>query len=472
MKTDRYAVVWTRTPAGPVKMGNVVVTDRECRFSYTDSFLETGLPGLSLTASPSLIGEAPVVHTARQGMTLHPRLMAMVPPDQHGNLQRRIFGKVLDRRGIKPAPGLETDWSLLLLAGRNGIGHLDVFQDDQMASDWYSRLSDGSFVMRRTARSSLWRTLSDEVRQVGPGGDADLDSMASMLGPTPSVGGMITKMLIDIPDKPAWTGDFIVPAGTHAGGDNKHVAVLVKMEPPHYDGMFSLESLCMKVHDELGFTVPRTWRLELDGLKMLAVERFDRTADGQPIPFESLLTAFASGSRGVNSTSDVEWGEVGRWVAKLSALCNLDSSATRETLFRRLAVALMTGNGDMHLDNLGLLGGPQDVRLAPVYDPAPMRAWKIHDMRMAVPIDFVPGSPIYEQIAATSRAFGFTPARGKDILAWAHESTRDFSDRVMALDDVPLERRERLVGVVLAERDLLADGLGLRSMPPRPRSVF
>lgn len=460
MSIDRYASVWTRAGGKPIKMGNLVVTDRECRFSYTPEFVESGLPGLSLVVPPKLIGGGAIVHKARPGMPLHPRLMAMIPPDSPGNLQRRIYSKVLAKRGIRPHPGLDLDWSLLMLAGRNGIGHLDVFQDDQMADAWYGKVLGGEATHRRTARSSLWRTLKDEVWQTGMGHD-DMDSLASLLGPTPSVGGMIAKMLLDIPGRKKWNGDFLVPAGIGADPAGFTSAV-VKMEPPHYAGLLSLESLCLDVHREIGFDVPRSWRLEIDGLKMLAIERFDRTRDGQPIPFESLLTLFAAGSRNVSSSSDVEWKDVGRWMEKLSAVCDLDPKKSRETLFKRLAVALMTGNGDMHLDNLGIIGGPEDATLAPVYDPAPMRAWKIHDLRMAIPIDFEHGRSIYEQIASTARAFGFSENRGKDLLVWAYEATQDYPERVMALDDVPQERRERLVAVVQEERRLLAEAFGLQ----------
>ena len=54
--TDRYAAVWARTAAEPLKMGNLVATGREMRFSYVPEFLEQGdIAGLSLLLSPSLL---------------------------------------------------------------------------------------------------------------------------------------------------------------------------------------------------------------------------------------------------------------------------------------------------------------------------------------------------------------------------------------------------------------------------------
>ena len=60
MSTDREAVVWTRLPrssdglseGAPQRMGRLYVTERECRFTYDDDFLQTGLPGLGLVYAP------------------------------------------------------------------------------------------------------------------------------------------------------------------------------------------------------------------------------------------------------------------------------------------------------------------------------------------------------------------------------------------------------------------------------------
>lgn len=215
--SDRYAVIWTRAGVEPVKMGNLVVTDRECRFSYTKEFLGSGLPGFSLLAPPDRLREAPLVHQVRTGMLLHPRLMAMIPLDNPGNIQRQIFNKILARKAVHVAPGFETEWALLLLAGHNGIGHLDVFKDDQTALKWYAdrqTVLDGG---RHTARSKIWRILRDEIRQLAPA-DGDVAALASILGPTPSVGGMVSKILMAIPDKEKWNGDFAAP-----GTDRKSV---------------------------------------------------------------------------------------------------------------------------------------------------------------------------------------------------------------------------------------------------------
>lgn len=456
--TDRHAVIWTRVSGTPVKMASIVATARECRITYTKDFADSGLPGISLLADPSIIQQGTIVWISTEIRPLHPRLMAMIPPNVAGNLQRRIYAEILARQPNPPAPGMETEWEMLMLSGRNGIGHLDVFPDDIAARNWYILAETRGAAPIQNGRSKLWDILRNEIRQHA--GDPDgMNELVNIIGPTPSAGGMISKVLLSIPDRNTWDGSFR-PYGTYAA-DPTSVDVIVKIEEPQYEGLLDLESLCLDVHRESRrFDVPRSWRLDVgdkkhaDKLKLLAIERFDRS-EGLPIPFESLMTVFASGSRQIQSTQDVLWPEVGKMVAKIGRVCSLDIRKAQETLFRRLAFALMTGNGDMHLDNLAFLGGKQTVQLSPVYDPAPMRAWIRHNMRMAIPMDFDHETPIYRQIAKSATAFGVSATQGKEILLDAAEATKDYCERVMDLENVPEARRQALVDVVKQERSLL-----------------
>ena len=459
--TDRHAVIWTRVSGQPLKMASLVATARECRIVYTKDFIDSGLPGLSLMADPVAIGQDALVWKSTESRPLHPRLMAMIPPNQAGNLQRRIYAEILARRPAPPAPGMETEWEMLMLSGHNGIGHVDVFPDDILASDWYSRTRVQPAAAIQNSRSAIWRILRDDVRQHSSETEGLL-GLADILGPTPSAGGMISKVLLSIPDRETWAGEFM-PFGVRPEGE-RFVDAIVKIEEPQYDGLLDLESLCLDVHRTAGFDVPRSWRLDIDGLRLLAIERFDRDHDGLPIPFESLMTVFSSGSRRIQRTSDVTWPEVGVMVGKISRLCNLDIRRAQETLFRRLAFSLMTGNGDMHLDNIALLGDRNTVRLAPVYDPAPMRAWPRHNMRMAIPIEFELGASIYAQIAETATSFGLSVDQGLDILRDAANATSGFCDRVTALENVPAERRASLVSIIRKEREML------EALTPTPAS--
>ena len=55
MSTDRSAVVWTRLNNIPRKMGRLYVTDKECRFTYDDQYLEVTNGGAAFQENSSYI---------------------------------------------------------------------------------------------------------------------------------------------------------------------------------------------------------------------------------------------------------------------------------------------------------------------------------------------------------------------------------------------------------------------------------
>jgi len=453
--TDRYAVIWTRTAEGPVKMGNLVATERECRFSYTDEFLEGHTAGLSLLAPPRLFGREPVIYPGSERMPLHPRLMSLTPGETPGNLQRRILTEILSRRERTPAPGFETEWELLMMAGRDGIGHLDIFPDDLSAQEWYRSPQHPQNLIGK--RSAVWGLIREEVRQ-SAGDQVDMERIAELLGPTPSVGGMIPKLLATIPDRPEWDGRFAPPSIPDIEGE-PCIDVILKIEPPIYQGVLAMEALCLELHRELGLETPRFWRAEMDGMQLLAIERFDRTEERLPVPMESFLSVMASGSHDIRGTGDTELRAVGAMIERLGTLVNLDVRATQREVYRRFLLAFFTGNGDLHLENLSFLGGPDEVRLAPVYDPAPMRAWPRHNLRSAIPIEFDPALGLGDNLADIGTAFGMSRAAAAELLRQTMEQTKDYGERLMALEEVPPERRMTLTELIENERRIVQSSL-------------
>ena len=448
---DHYAVVWTLTASGPVKMGNLVATDRECRFSYTDSFLhQRPAPGLALLAGPELFGSEPVVYRSSERMPLYPRLMSLIPADSPGNLQRRIYTELLARSDPPPAPGFETEWELLMLTGHSGIGHIDVFRDDREAEQWYSQPVYPQSIVGR--RSAVWQFVREEIQQSDHAVSAD--TVAELLGPTPSVGGMMPKLLATIMDADDWDGRF-APPGTPAIDGRPTVEVILKIEPAVYAGVAELEALCLDLHRELGFEVPRHWRADVDGMPLLAVERFDRTPERLPVPMESFLSVMAAGSREVRSSADTEWRAVGRMLSRLATVVNLNVRRAQREVYRRLVLAFLTGNGDLHLENLAFLGGADAARVAPVYDPSPMRAWSRHNLRSAIPVEFDPELSLAENFYAIGTAFGMSRDEAADLWRDMLRRTADYPDRVLALDAVPPERREALASLLRRERALV-----------------
>lgn len=457
--TDRYAVVWARTAAEPVKMGNLVATGREMRFSYAPEFLEQGgIAGLSLLLPPSLWRERPFVHHSTEILPLLPRLMALIPGRNANNIQRRLYTSLLAKRSNPPAQGFETEWELLMLTGHNGIGHIDVFADDRVALETYA--DTGAPRKRIGSRSEFWKFLKEGTSQ--DFSEEALDIMR-LIGPTPSVGGQIPKLLVAIPDRERWDGALAEP-GTRDIDGVPYVDVVMKVEDPAYRGLASLEALCLDVHRELDFEVPRHWRASIDGLSVLAVERFDRTPAGAPLAMESFFSVYATGQQQVRTMTDAEMEGVGLMLLKLGEIADIESAMARRDVYRRFLLALLTGNGDLHLENLAFLGGPQKIRVAPVFDPAPMRAWDRHDLVSALPFYIDARQGLGDNVARVGESFGLSRALAADMLHELMDATRNYPERVLALKDVPELNRKNLADRVKALRQRLAGERGRKSV--------
>lgn len=107
--------------------------------------------------------------------------------------------------------------------------------------------------------------------------------------------------------------------------------------------------------------IPKEFETLSDG-KVLLVKRFDRGANGERIHIEDFAQVF-----GVNPSRKYEGAAYHDIAAALNVA--VSSQAALE-LVRRLALAAITGNGDMHLKNWSLIYCEAGDRpqLAPVYD--------------------------------------------------------------------------------------------------------
>lgn len=134
---DRSAVIWTRLGPQPVKMGTLAVTDTESRFTYVDGYTEMGLRGLGLVYAPEDFNST-IVRERSEYFDLLPPLQALVPPRSERNFQRALMLKYLNRINVDSKIGFDTDWNILIHSGHGAIGHIDVFESDEKALQWYS----------------------------------------------------------------------------------------------------------------------------------------------------------------------------------------------------------------------------------------------------------------------------------------------------------------------------------------------
>ena len=255
MAIDREAVVWTRLGGQPRRMGRIVVTDRECRFTYDPAYPDTGLPGLGVLYPPQRLAGHTLVWRRTAWFDLFPQLQAHIPPESEGGFQRRLILRYLERQGIRPDPGFDSDWAILMVAGHGGIGHLDVFADDDRARQWYASPPPETWF-------DIGERLGVSLKAFLTWLDADAETLVATLGPTPSVGGAIPKLLLSIPDT-GWDGRVGLPTRGAAPG---RIDVVLKLEKPAYPGIAELEGLALDIHREAGFDVPRHWLAEVAGL--------------------------------------------------------------------------------------------------------------------------------------------------------------------------------------------------------------
>lgn len=453
MSTDREAVVWSRIGAVPARMGRVYITDADCRFTYDDQYLETGLPGLGVVYAPEHFGKTTISMARNERFDLLPPLQALIPPRHAENFQRNLALKYLASRGTKGLTGFDADWEILKVSGHGGIGHLDLFEDDDKARAWYDNVPPQEL-------HSISDELGFSLKEFMTWFEDDIDVLIQAIGPTPSVGGAIPKLLLAIPAS-GWDGRIGLPTRQKTPGVTD---VVLKFEQTaRYPGIIELEALAMDLHREAGFDVPRFWPCQFRDMPALAIERFDRTANNLPLLTESLFSIIASGTPLADHFS-YRYDFLAQAIDTPNIEIVTDRQAGKTHVFQRLIMSLLTGNGDLHLDNLSIMQTDRVRRFTPIYDPAPMRAYAQHDMLSVMPFgdygDIPPGgnTPVglVEAIGRLAKSCGLDKPQRDNTLHRLLEVTSSFTDRVNALATVPDANKERLVGRIRSIRDQLS----------------
>lgn len=343
-------------------------------------------------------------------------------------------------------------------AGHGGIGHVDCFADDDAARAWYGDVRPAPLV---EVGERMGAALRDLIAWL----DADAALLLQTLGPTPSVGGAVPKLLVAIP-RAGWTGQVSAPT---KGRDPTRIDVVLKLERSQtYPGLVELEAMALAAHTAAGFAVPHHWRCQVAGLPALAVERFDRDADGRPIPFESWFAILAAGARDITTPYDGSLERIGRAIDTPAITLVGDRRAAKRHLFRRLLMALLTGNGDLHLENLAILGSGETARFSPVFDPTPMRAYSLHDLLTPLPFgdygQLPDGADAPIALPQAIARFAGTLAIRRDeaaaLIRATLDSTEDYADRVRSLTTLPDPHKRRLEEICLDLRERLAGMAG------------
>lgn len=449
---DRTAVVWTQLAGHPVKMGTLYVTDTDARFTYEEGYSKTAMPGLGLVYDPAAFTST-IVRKRTEYFDLHPPLQALIPPRGEDNFMRSLVLRYLDRINVNYSPGFDTDWHIMMYSGHGAIGHLDVFASDRIAEQWYATPSRKELV-------ELDEKFGFSLKHFMTWHDGDAESIIDMIGPTPTVGGAIPKLLLSI-DRTGWDGRIGLP---RRFGDTERTDILLKLENDNrYPGIVELETLGLQIHREAGFEVPRFWPVTVKGLNALAIERFDRTEDARPVFIETVHSTLASGApQDVSHHYSVSYDRIGAALDSTRIKLVDDRKAAKRYLFERLVLALLTGNGDLHLQNLSFIKRDGVLSFSPVYDPVPMRAYSIHNaltpqgMSFGDYGDYIDTDEPVGLARATERFARNLGITKKNMLASLERLlsvTEDYPRRVDALRTLPADYKKRLIEVTSKVRN-------------------
>lgn len=444
MSRDRQVVVWTRLGTNPLRMGQLYLTDTECRFTYDADYLATGLPGIGVIYAPDIYESSTIVRTRTEAFDFLPPIQSLIPPRNRSNFQRNLILNYLASQNVTPATGLDTDWEILKVSGHGGIGHLDVFETDEKAMDWYSS----------PVTSELYEVTEDmgfSLKEYLTWFDQDAEALIHIIGPTPSVGGAIPKLLVSIPET-GWDGRIGLPGRF---GTQGVVDVVLKFEQSSvYPGIIELEALALQMHKEAGFNVPRWWAVEFNGVPALAVERFDRDKNKNPQFCESLYSVLASGDNSITHNYSYTYDRIGQAIDRSPIDIVSDRPAGKRHLLARLIMAMLTGNGDLHMENLSLIGANEALSFSPVYDPAPMRAYSIHNMLSVMPFGHYgelddKESPVklLQAISNLAKDFGISKSELSEMIWNLLQVTENYNDRVRALKTLPEDNKNNLIKI-------------------------
>lgn len=454
---DRHAVVWTRISGEPVKMGELYTTELESRFVYDESFSALSLPGLGLVLSPEIFGLSTLKWTRTERFDFPPPLQSLIPPADEHNFQRHLIMNYLQASRVKRGTPFENDWNILTLSGHGGIGHLDIFSSDEKAIAWYSTpaLPQKELLSRDTI-------LGFSLKNMLTWFDDETGHLLEFMGPTPSVGGAIPKLLLSIP-KSGWNGTVGLPTRF---GNTQYTDVILKLEKDTaYPGLSELEALGLDLHKKAGFNTPRYWLTQFNGIHAIAIERFDRDARCIPVFQESLFSILASGNKGIQHHYDASYDQIGRMFDNPRITLISDRKAARKHLLKRLLLSFLTGNGDLHMENLSIQirNGLSDF--SPVYDPVPMRAYSRHNMLNVMPFgdygDYIEGrdEPVDFTLAVVrfNQALGFNYNSLIELINELLKVTDDFCERVNQLNRLPEENKNNLIQIHKKIRNALSD---------------
>ena len=234
---------------------------------------------------------------------------------------------------------------------------------------------------------------------------------------------------------------------------------IMKLDDPKRPGLTAAEHACLLIAKAVGLTTVNAEMIDVDGLAILVVDRYDRTVndDGtlrrihQEDACQALGTNLDAGrGRGKYQTAG------GPSYAEIAELVRAHSARSKDELAELLRLAAFTsiiGNADGHGKNISFLIDTErgTITLAPAYDTVPTALWPElrNTQAMSVAGKFSVAAS-FDDLVTEGASWGLTRAEASDTVEQLAGAVAD------AVAD--LGHREDLVNLVAGRAtDLLRD---------------
>ena len=250
----------------------------------------------------------------------------------------------------------------------------------------------------------------------------------------------------------------------HTGQPTTHI---LKVPIANFDATVANECFAMRLAARAGLPVPATTMRVLQGMPILLVERFDRVRGNDGVLRRRHQEDFCQ-ALGVPPDRKYQ-GEGGPGLPAMFELLTRHSSrpaVDRLLLLQMVVFHFLLGNADAHAKNFSLLLGPNEVRLAPVYDALCTLVYESLAPRLAMKIDtrYAFDEVTLDHWAKFATAVGLSPPVVRDRLGTMAAQLPDHARAVR--NDDPLLAAEplldRVIGLLEARCASVLDGLGRR----------
>ncbi|AKK10667.1 type II toxin-antitoxin system HipA family toxin [Corynebacterium uterequi] len=220
---------------------------------------------------------------------------------------------------------------------------------------------------------------------------------------------------------------------------------ILKVSPPEYPFLVENEAACYEIARRLPSAWLRLAEVEVIhdkfGRSGLLVTRFDRAGSHRyPVEDAAQLLNLHPGQKYSTTMEEI-----------VKAVCAVVVSPTRakRTIALMVALAWLTGNGDMHAKNISVIDTGAGYDVAPVYDIPSTLVYG--DSTLALPVQGAKDNISAKKFLAFTDDIGLPRAVGERIIARALTVTEDAAEII--LDSGRFDaRRSRDVRRVLARR--------------------